>query len=166
MTAFEELARDGYRFVVPAPTVPEDFDRQQHLNNAAIVRVFNDLRIAYVVGAVGDWWPDFIAEHGCVVAARELHVLYESEGQPGESFVGAMRYTRRDGKALILEERLVEADTGRDRAVGSVARAGWHRGRLARALRRTSRGDRGPRVSHALARYRGAMGSSGVASPW
>ncbi len=118
VTAYEELAGDGYRFVVPAPTVPEDFDRQQHLNNAAIVRVFNDLRIAYVVGAVGEWWPDFIAEHGCVVAARELHVLYESEGQPGESFVGAMRYTRRDGKALILEERLVEADTGR-----AIARA-------------------------------------------
>lgn len=118
MTAYEALAGDGYRFVVPAPTVPEDFDRQQHLNNAAIVRVFNDLRIAYVVGAVGEWWPDFIAEHGCVVAARELHVLYESEGQPGESFVGAMRYTRRDGKALILEERLVEADTGR-----AIARA-------------------------------------------
>ena len=118
MTAYEELARDGYRFVVPAPTVPEDFDRQQHLNNAAIVRLFNDLRIAYVVGAVGEWWPDFIAEHRCVVAARELHVLYESEGQPGESFVGAMRYTRRDGKALILEERLVEADTGR-----AIARA-------------------------------------------
>ena len=82
------------------------------------MRVFNDLRIAYVVAAVGEWWPDFIAEHGCVVAARELHVLYESEGQPGESFVGAMRYTRRDGKALILEERLVEADTGR-----AIARA-------------------------------------------
>ena len=118
MTGYEELARDGFRFVVRAPTVPDDFDRQQHLNNAAIVRVFNDLRIAYVVGAVGEWWPDFIAEHGCVVAARELHVLYESEGQPGESFVGAMRYTRRDGKALILEERLVEADTGR-----AIARA-------------------------------------------
>ena len=40
-------------------------------------------------------------------------MLYESEGQPGESFVGAMRYTRREGKALILEERLVEAETAR-----------------------------------------------------
>ena len=51
------------------------------------------------VGAVGEWWPDFIAEHRCVVAARELHVLYESEGLPGESFVGAMRYiaARREG---------------------------------------------------------------------
>ena len=40
--------RAGFRFVVPAPTLPDDFDRQGHLNNAAIVRVFNDLRIAYV----------------------------------------------------------------------------------------------------------------------
>jgi acyl-CoA thioesterase FadM len=118
VTAYEELAADGYRFVIPAPTVPEDFDRQLHLNNAAIVRVFNDLRIAYVVEAVGEWWRECIVEQRYVVAARELHVLYESEGQPGESFVGAMRYTRRDGKALILEERLAEADTGR-----AIARA-------------------------------------------
>ena len=98
----------GFRFVVPAPTLPDDFDRQGHLNNAAIVRVFNDLRIAYVHQAVGEWWPELLASEGYVIAARELHVLYESEGQPGESFVGAMRYTRRDGKALLLEQRLVE----------------------------------------------------------
>ena len=45
-------------------------------------------------------------------------MLYESEGQPGESFVGAMRYTRRDGKALLLEQRLVEIASGR-----AIARA-------------------------------------------
>ena len=48
-----------------------------------------------------------------MVAAREVHVLYESEGLPGESFVGAMRYVRREGKAAVLEQRLVEAATGR-----------------------------------------------------
>ena len=56
-----ELARAGFRFVVPAPTLPDDFDRQGHLNNAAIVRVFNDLRIAYVHQAVGEWWPEMLA---------------------------------------------------------------------------------------------------------
>ena len=45
-------------------------------------------------------------------------MLYESEGRPGESFVGALRYVRREGKAAILEQRLVEASTGR-----AVARA-------------------------------------------
>ena len=82
------------------------------------MRVFNDLRIAYVHQAVGEWWPELLAAERYVIAARELHVLYESEGQPGESFVGAMRYTRRDGKALLLEQRLVEIASGR-----AIARA-------------------------------------------
>ena len=48
-----------------------------------------------------------------VVAAREVHVLYESEGLPDEEFVGALRYLRREGKAAVLEQRLVEAAGGR-----------------------------------------------------
>jgi acyl-CoA thioesterase FadM len=82
------------------------------------VRLFNDIRGQYVRDEVG---PAFIASlHSdqLVVAAREVHVLYESEGRPGESFVGGQRYIRREGKAAILEQRLVEASTGR-----AVARA-------------------------------------------
>ena len=106
----------------------------------------------------------------CVIAAREVHVLYESEGMPGEAFVGAMRYTRRDGKALILEQRLVEATTGR-----AIARA-WvvqllvqrrHRRRLARALLRPRRRDRGARIPARATvrdRRRGGVHRSSVAA--
>jgi acyl-CoA thioesterase FadM len=114
----DALRADGYRFVVPAPTQPDDFDRQGHFNNAAIVRCFNDVRVAYVHDAVGPWWPGEIAARRYLVVARELHVLYESEGRPGESFVAAMRYARRDGKAAIVEHRLVEAASAR-----AIARA-------------------------------------------
>jgi acyl-CoA thioesterase FadM len=109
----EALAADGYRFVIPVEPIPADFDAQNHLNNAATVRLFNDLRVAYVRGEVGDEWVTIIREDGLVVAAREVHVLYESEGMPGEAFVGALRYIRREGKAAVLEQRLVEATTGR-----------------------------------------------------
>jgi acyl-CoA thioesterase FadM len=112
------LADDGYRFVVPIETSAGDFDAQGHLNNAATVRLFNDLRIAYVRDEVGDEWLETLRRDGLVVAAREVHVLYESEGFPGEGFVGALRYIRREGKAAVLEQRLVEATTGR-----AVARA-------------------------------------------
>ena len=44
------LAADGYRFVGPVEPGAYDFDAQSHLNNAATVRLFNDLRIAYVHG--------------------------------------------------------------------------------------------------------------------
>jgi len=112
------LAADGYRFVVPVESEIHDFDAQGHLNNASIVRLFNDVRIAYVQGEVGMEWVERLRAERLVVAARELHVLYESEGLPDESFVGAMRYVRREGKASVLEQRLVERATGR-----AVARA-------------------------------------------
>jgi acyl-CoA thioesterase FadM len=112
------LRADGYRFVIDVEPEPADFDAQGHLNNAATVRLFNDLRVAYVRGEVGDAWIEILRREQFVVAAREVHVLYESEGRPGEGFVGALRYVRREGKAAVLEQRLVAAATGR-----AVARA-------------------------------------------
>jgi len=112
------LAADGYRFVVPVALEIHDFDAQGHLNNASTVRLFNDVRIAYVRGEVGEEWVEKLRADRLVVAAREVHVLYESEGLPHEAFVGAMRYVRREGKAAVLEQRLVERATGR-----AVARA-------------------------------------------
>jgi acyl-CoA thioesterase FadM len=112
------LVADGYRFVVPIEPAAGDFDAQGHLNNASTVRLFNDLRMAYVRDEVGEVWLDMLRRDRLVVAAREVHVLYESEGLPDEKFVGALRYVRREGKAAVLEQRVVEAETGR-----AVARA-------------------------------------------
>ena len=109
----EVLRADGYRYVVDIETRPDDFDAQGHLNNASTVRIFNDVRIGYVRTGVGEAWVEILRRDRLVVAAREVHVLYESEGLPGESFVGAQRYLRREGKAALLEQRLVEASTGR-----------------------------------------------------
>jgi acyl-CoA thioesterase FadM len=114
----DALRAEGYRFVIDIVPAPADYDGQGHLNNAATVRLFNDLRVEYVRGEVGPAWIAILQNDQFVVAARELHVLYESEGMPGEAFVGGMRYVRREGKAAVLEERLVEAETGR-----AVARA-------------------------------------------
>ena len=92
------LIADGYRFVIPIVPEPGDFDAQDHLNNASTVRLFNDLRVAYVRGEVGDEWVETIRRDRLVVAAREVHVLYESEGLPGDAFVGGLRYIRREGR--------------------------------------------------------------------
>ena len=112
------LLREGYRFVVPVEPGPDDFDRQGHLNNAAIVRIFNDLRITYVQERLDIRWREHLDAERLVVAAREVHVLYESEGLPGEEYVGAMRYVRREGRAAIIEQCLTEASAAR-----TVARA-------------------------------------------
>ena len=96
----------------------ESYDAQGHLNNAAIVRIFNDIRIAYVQQRLGDRWREHLGAEGLVVVAREVHVLYESEGFPTDEYVGAMRYVRREGRAAIIEQRLTEATSAR-----AVARA-------------------------------------------
>jgi acyl-CoA thioesterase FadM len=112
------LEVEGFRFVVPVAPPTGDFDGQGHLNNAAIVRIFNDLRIAYVFDRVGSRWGGHLRAERLVVVAREAHVLYESEGRPDEAFVGAMRYLRREGRAAIIEQRLVEASGARPVASG------------------------------------------------
>jgi len=109
----ETLRADGYHFVVDVEPEPSDFDAQGHLNNAATVRIFNDVRGAYVRDEVGPGFLAMLRSDRLVVAAKEVHVLYESEGLPGESFVGGQRYLRREGKAALLEQRLVDAATGR-----------------------------------------------------
>ena len=121
------LEAEGFRFVVPVVPRADDFDRQGHLNNAAIVRIFNDLRIQYVYDRIGERWGAHLGAEGLVVVAAEAHVLYESEGLPSEEYVGAMRYVRREGRAAIIDQRLVEASSGRP-----VAR-GWFVQLLARA---------------------------------
>jgi len=107
------LEAEGYRFVTPVDPKPADFDTQGHLNNAAIVRLFNDMRMEYIRRYLGEPWTEFLRTEGIVVVAREVHVLYESEGLPSEEYVGAMRYSRREGRGAIIEQRIIEAATGR-----------------------------------------------------
>jgi acyl-CoA thioesterase FadM len=120
------LEADGFRFVIPIVPADDAFDQQGHLNNAAIVRIFNDMRVAYVQQRLDPHWREHIIAEKLVVVAAEAHVLYESEGLPSEEYVGAMRYVRREGRAAIIEQRLVEAGAAR-----AVAR-GWFVQLLAR----------------------------------
>jgi acyl-CoA thioesterase FadM len=107
------LRDDDYTFVTPIDTVDGDFDQQGHLNNVAAVRYFQDLRIGYVMDRLAPRWTDHLRAGELVLVARELHVLYETEGMPGERFVGAARVRLRQGRAGVMEERLVERATGR-----------------------------------------------------
>jgi acyl-CoA thioesterase FadM len=94
--------------------IPADADvYQDHLNNTAAVRMFNELRIAYVAARLAPDWPRYIRRGSLTVVVRELHVEYQSEGWMHERFVGATRWAARRGKAGLVEQRLVEADTGR-----------------------------------------------------
>ena len=47
-----------------------------------------------------------------MVVVRELHVRYDREGWMHERFVGSMRVAGRRGRAAIVEQALVEAESG------------------------------------------------------
>lgn len=110
----DALLADGFRLCFDVEPIDEDRDEyQDHLNNTAAVRMFNELRIAYVASRLAPDWPRYVRREGRTVVVRELHVLYESEGWMHDRYVGGVRWAERRGKAGLVEERLVEATTGR-----------------------------------------------------
>ena len=108
------LTDDGFVACFDVETRAGDQDEyQDHLNNAAVARMFSELRTAYVAARFAPDWPRYVRRQALTVAVRELHVLYESEGWMHERYVGATRVAQSRGKAAVVEQRLVEASTAR-----------------------------------------------------
>jgi acyl-CoA thioesterase FadM len=113
-TGVDALRTDGFGTVFDVDPVDADRDEyQDHLNNTAAVRMFNELRVAYIAAKFAPRWPKYLRAENLTVVVRELHALYESEGWIHERYVGATRIAERRGRAGIVEQRLVEADTAR-----------------------------------------------------
>ena len=110
--------------------------RQGHLNNAATVRLFNDLRVAYVRGEVGARWLEHPRRTTSSSSPRARCTCSTSRrGCPGESFVGAMRYVAARGqgrRARAAPRRGDDRPAGRPGVGGAAARAARHGRRLAR----------------------------------
>lgn len=104
-------ATAGYRYVVPVVLTPEHIDGQGHLNNAAVARILNELRIAYIGAGPGPRWGEYLRGEGVrrTVVVRELHIAYDREATIADELVGCVRVTARRGKAKIVEQRLVDA---------------------------------------------------------
>jgi acyl-CoA thioesterase FadM len=108
------LRADGFCAVFDVEPIDADRDvHQDHLNNTAAVRMFNELRVAYVATYLTPDWVRYLRANANTVVVREMHALYESEGWMHERFVGGIRWAERRGKAGLVEQRLVEATTGR-----------------------------------------------------
>ena len=102
-------ATAGYRFVEPVTLTAEHIDHQGHLNNAAVARILNDLRVAYIYAGPGDRWRRHLRTDGLTVVVRELHIAYDREATITDDLVGCVRVSARQGKAKIVEQRIVDA---------------------------------------------------------
>ena len=110
----DQLHALGYRALFVVTPIASDEDKHQdHLNNSAAVRMFNELRIAYVASRLSPDWPRHLRRENLIVVVRELHVEYQSEAQGSERFIGATRLSFRRGKSVLIEQALVEIESGR-----------------------------------------------------
>lgn len=115
----EVLRSEGFRICFDVDPVEADRDAfLDHLNNAAAVRMFNEVRVAYTARHLAPEWPRYVRRTGGKVVVRELHVRYDREGMVHERFVAGMRVVQRRGKAAVVDQALVEATSG-----ASLARA-------------------------------------------
>lgn len=72
------LSAEGYAVMLDVDPVEEDRDAwQDHLRNTAVVRMFNELRIAYVASRLAPDWPRWVRRGGYAVVVREQHVRYD-----------------------------------------------------------------------------------------
>ena len=113
------LQAEGFRVCFDVEPIAADRDAfLDHLNNAAAVRMFNEVRVAYTARHLAPEWPRHVRRIGGRVVVRELHVRYDREGTVDERFVAGMRVVARRGKASVVDQALVEATSG-----ASLARA-------------------------------------------
>ncbi len=66
--AVDRLYADGYRAVFTVDSITTDVDQHQaHLNNIAAVRIFSELRIAYVASRLAPDWPRHLRTEKLIV---------------------------------------------------------------------------------------------------
>jgi acyl-CoA thioesterase FadM len=99
---------DGYP-VVARVDVPEGaYDEQGHLNNVAVLALFEQLRRRYMMGA-GQLRREMLPE-GLVVGVRELVCSYVTEAMPTEELHGGCRVLGRSQRAYLFDEVLAAGE--------------------------------------------------------
>ena len=97
----------GYAYTADLAVTDDDLDVQRHLNNVAIVRLFQELRVGYVQTHMAPGRLVLFDE--VVVVTADVHVSYLSQGMPGEAFRGGARVLARTEKAYCYDEVVVAA---------------------------------------------------------
>lgn len=107
---------DGYAFTSDLALLDGDLDVQGHLNNVAVYRLFQELRVGYVQQRLAPGRLDIYDD--VVVVTADAHVSYLSQGLPGEAYAGGAGIVARNDNAYCYDEVIVAVS---DRRV--IARA-------------------------------------------
>jgi acyl-CoA thioesterase FadM len=98
---------DGYTLVTDLDVPASAYDDQGHLNNVAVLELFEKLRRQYMLQK-GRLRREHIPQ-GYVVGVREMVCSYVSEAMPGEPLRGGCRVVGRHRRSYLFDEIIVAA---------------------------------------------------------
>jgi acyl-CoA thioesterase FadM len=95
---------DGYPLETVVDVPESGYDEQGHLNNVAVLRLFEQLRRKYMM-KTGHLRREVLPE-GLVIGVREMVCSYVTEAMPSEELHGGCRVLGRSRRAYLFDEVL------------------------------------------------------------
>ena len=111
-------AMTDYKFFHPTEIRYGDLDPQGHVNNAKYLTYFEQARVHYLI-QLGLFSRDqSFMEIGVVIA--DIHIAYHAATHYDDNIKVGVKTARIGGKSLTVEQCVMDADTGKIKASGTV----------------------------------------------
>jgi acyl-CoA thioester hydrolase len=107
-----------YKFFHPTEVRYGDLDPQGHVNNAKYLTYFEQARVYYFM-KLGLFTKDqSFMEIGVIIA--DIHIAYHATTHYGDRIKVGVRTTKIGNKSMTVEQCVMDADTGKVMASGTV----------------------------------------------
>ena len=107
-----------YKFFHPIEVRYGDLDPQGHVNNAKYLTYFEQARVHYLI-QLGLFSRDqSFMEIGVVIA--DIHIAYHAPTHYQDNIKVGVKTIKLGGKSIVLEQCVMDADTGKIMAEGKV----------------------------------------------
>jgi acyl-CoA thioester hydrolase len=111
-------AMTDYKFFHPIEVRYGDLDPQGHVNNAKYLTYFEQARVHYLI-QLGLFSRDqSFMEIGVVIA--DIHIAYHAPTHYQDNIKVGVKTIKLGGKSIVLEQCVMDADTGKIMASGKV----------------------------------------------
>jgi acyl-CoA thioester hydrolase len=108
----------NYKFFHPVEVRYGDLDPQGHVNNAKYLTYFEQARVHYLI-QLGLFSRDqSFMEIGVVIA--DIHIAYHAPTHYQDNIKVGVKTIKLGGKSIVLEQCVMDADTGKIMAEGKV----------------------------------------------
>ncbi|HEX2698502.1 MAG TPA: thioesterase family protein [Anaerolineales bacterium] len=107
-----------YKFFHPTEVRYGDLDPQGHVNNAKYLTYFEQARVYYFIHLGLFSTDQSFMDIGVIVA--DIHIAYHEPTHYGDHIKTGVRIKKIGGKSIIVEQAVVDAETGNEMAKGEV----------------------------------------------